>query len=81
MAAAEDAFDAEGHHFGAGSFIVANANRAQLDPVLKQLGLAGVAVASAPSVRTHDLDVPRIGYAHSWTRTQDEGWVRAALDT
>jgi len=34
-----------------------------------------------PSVRTHDLDIPRIGYIHSWTRTQDEGWVRAALDT
>jgi hypothetical protein len=32
-------------------------------------------------VKTHDLDVPRIGYVHSWQRTQDEGWVRAALDT
>jgi hypothetical protein len=29
----------------------------------------------------HDLDIPRIGYVHSWTRTQDEGWWRAALDT
>jgi hypothetical protein len=29
----------------------------------------------------HDLDIPRIGYIHSWTRTQDEGWWRAALDT
>jgi hypothetical protein len=38
-------------------------------------------VAAAPSVKTHDLDVPRIGYIHSWTRTQDEGWWRAALDT
>ncbi|PYP34946.1 MAG: hypothetical protein DMD48_15005, partial [Gemmatimonadetes bacterium] len=26
-------------------------------------------------------DIPRIGYIHSWTRTQDEGWWRAALDT
>ncbi len=26
------------------------------------------------------MTVPRIGYVHSWTRTQDEGWVRAALD-
>jgi hypothetical protein len=32
-------------------------------------------------VKTHDLDVPRIGFVHSWTRTQDEGWVRAAFDT
>jgi hypothetical protein len=28
----------------------------------------------------HDLDVPRIGYVHSWSSTQDEGWVRMALD-
>ncbi|HUP89385.1 MAG TPA: hypothetical protein VM100_08545, partial [Longimicrobiales bacterium] len=34
-----------------------------------------------PSVKTHDLDLPRIGYIHAWQRTQDEGWVRAALDT
>ena len=26
------------------------------------------------------LTVPRIGYVHSWSRTQDEGWVRASLD-
>ena len=44
-------------------------------------GLSAWAVASAPTVKTHDLDIPRIGYVHSWTRTQDEGWVRAALDT
>jgi hypothetical protein len=34
-----------------------------------------------PEVPTHELDVPRIGYVHSWQRTQDEGWVRATLDT
>ncbi len=28
----------------------------------------------------HDLDVPRIGYIHSWQNTQDEGWVRMAFD-
>ena len=58
-----------------------NADRAKLEPMLKDLGLSAWAVASAPSVKTHDLDVPRIGYVHSWTRTQDEGWWRAALDT
>jgi hypothetical protein len=49
--------------------------------MLRDLGLSAWAVGSAPTVKTHDLDVPRIGYVHSWTRTQDEGWVRAALDT
>ena len=33
-----------------------------------------------PPVKTHELTMPRIGYVHSWSRTQDEGWVRAALD-
>ncbi|HEY7286088.1 MAG TPA: M14 family zinc carboxypeptidase, partial [Vicinamibacterales bacterium] len=81
MSAAEESFTADGHNFAAGAIIVANANRAQLEPSLKSLGLTAYAVASAPTVKSHDLDIPRIGYIHSWTRTQDEGWVRAALDT
>jgi hypothetical protein len=81
MSAAQADFEAGGRKFRAGSFIIANADRAKLDPALKALGLSGFAVASAPSVAMHDLDVPRIGYVHSWQRTQDEGWVRAALDT
>src|SRR5689334_18533418 len=80
MQAAEDEFDAAGHHFAPGAFVIANADRSSLEPVLRQLGLSGYAMASAPSVKTHDLDIPRIGYVHSWTRTQDEGWVRAAFD-
>ena len=81
MAAAEAPFEAGGRRFGAGAFIIPNANRAQLEPVLRDLGLSGFAVASVPAdVKTHDLDVPRIGYVHSWGNTQDEGWVRAALD-
>ncbi|HVL69008.1 MAG TPA: M14 family zinc carboxypeptidase [Vicinamibacterales bacterium] len=81
MSAARAEFEAAGRKFGAGSFIIQNADRAKLDPTLKQLGLSGFAVASAPAVAMHDLDVPRIGYIHAWQRTQDEGWVRAALDT
>jgi hypothetical protein len=81
MAAAEAPFTADGHPFGAGAIIIANAPRATIDASLARLGLRGYAVASVPSVATHDLDIPRIGYIHSWTRTQDEGWVRAALDT
>jgi hypothetical protein len=81
MLAAEDDFDLAGHKFRAGAIIVPNADRAKLEPVLRDLGLSAWAAASAPNVKTHDLDVPRIGYIHSWTRTQDEGWWRAALDT
>jgi hypothetical protein len=80
MSAAEADFEAGGHKFKAGAFIISNADRAALEPQLKNLGITAVAVASAPSVKTHDLDIPRIGYIHSWSRTQDEGWTRAALD-
>ena len=80
MLAAETTFSAGGRTFGAGAFIIPNANRAQVEPLLRELGLTAVAVASAPTVKTHELDVPRIGYIHSWGNTQDEGWVRAALD-
>ena len=81
MRAAEQDFDAGGHHFRAGAIVIDNADRGRIEPVLEQLGLSGYAMASAPSVKTHDLDIPRILYLHSWSRTQDEGWVRAALDT
>ncbi|HEV8197560.1 MAG TPA: M14 family zinc carboxypeptidase [Gemmatimonadales bacterium] len=81
MQAAEEDFEAGGHKFRAGAFIIANADRARLEPALKDLGLSGWGTAAVPSVKSHDLDVPRIGYIHSWSRTQDEGWVRAALDT
>ena len=81
MQAAEEDFEVSGHKLRAGAFIIPNANRSQLEPAMKELGLSAWAVAAPPSVKTHDLDVPRIGYVHSWSRTQDEGWVRAALDT
>jgi hypothetical protein len=81
MQAAEEEFEVGDRKFRAGAFVIANADRTKLDATLKELGLSGIAVASVPSVRMHDLDVPRIGYVHSWTSTQNEGWVRAALDT
>jgi hypothetical protein len=81
MQAAEEDFEAAGRKFRAGSFVIANADRAVLEPTLKSLGLSAWAVASVPTVRLHDLDVPRIGYVHSWANTQNEGWVRAAFDT
>jgi hypothetical protein len=81
MAAAEEDFELNGRKFRAGAVIVPNADRARLEPMLRDLGLSAWGVAAAPAVKTHDLDIPKIGYVHSWTRTQDEGWVRAALDT
>jgi len=80
MSAAEQAFELGGHKFAPGAFVIQGADRAALEPAIKELGLSAWAVASAPNVPMHDLDVPRIGYIHTWTSTQDEGWVRMALD-
>ncbi|MCX6629402.1 MAG: M14 family zinc carboxypeptidase [Candidatus Solibacter sp.] len=80
MQVAEEDFDLNGRRLRAGALIVPNANRAALEPQLKNLGLSAWAVDAAPPVKTHAMTIPRIGYIHSWSRTQDEGWVRAALD-
>lgn len=81
MLAARDDFEVDGRDFLAGSFVIPNGNRPDIDAALTELGLTGVAVDGPPAgLDTHDLDVPRIGYVHSWSRTQDEGWVRAAFD-
>ncbi len=80
MLAAEEDFELNGRKFKAGAFLIPDADRAALEPQLTSLGIAAVATATAPAVKSHALEIPRIGYVHSWSRTQDEGWTRAALD-
>jgi hypothetical protein len=80
MLAAEQAFEAEGRKFAAGSFIIQGADRAKVEASIKEFGLTAVATGSVPAVKTHELVVPRIGYVHSWSNTQNEGWVRMAFD-
>jgi hypothetical protein len=80
MLAAEDDFEAKGHKFRAGAFIIPNVKGGAIPASIQELGLSAWALAAVPAVKTHELEVPRIGYVHSWQNTQDEGWVRAALD-
>ena len=80
LAVAEQPFDLAGHHFPAGAFVLVNANRATVEPLVKQYGLMAWATDTPPSVPTHAVSLPRIGYIHSWQSTQDEGWWRMALD-
>jgi hypothetical protein len=79
MEAAEEDFDLDGHHLRAGAFVIRDGSDAKIRASIQELGLTAYAT-SATTVKTHPLTVPRIGYVHSWQRTQDEGWVRAALD-
>src|SRR4029077_14535750 len=46
MSAAEQAFEAGGHKFAAGAFVIANADRAALEPSIKSFGLSAWAVAA-----------------------------------
>ncbi len=80
MQAAEGRFELNDTEFSAGSFIIQGADLPTLEASLKELGLSATRTNKMPEVAVHELDVPRIGYVHSWRRTQDEGWVRGALD-
>jgi hypothetical protein len=65
--------------FPAGTFVIsgdASKVRTAVDP----LGLTAVALASAPAVPMHDLDLPRVAVYSTWGSTQDVGWVRYALE-
>ena len=80
MLAADAPFEVSGKRYAAGSFILPSANRSTVEGVLASLGIQGEGVAATPTVATHELVAPRIGFLHSWVYTQDEGWWRAALD-
>ena len=74
------AFDRDGRHYNAGSFIIGNVSRDTLDKTLKELSLQAQAIGSAPKAAKHRIGVPRIAIMHTWLDTQTEGWWRMALD-
>ena len=76
---AEAAFTAGGVNYPPGSWIV-QAPREAVEEVARQTGLSFAAVASAPEVRRHLVDLPRLAVLHNWIDTQDAGWVRYTLD-
>src|SRR6202007_2438269 len=78
--AAEESFDASGHKFSRGTFLIRGVSRSDLDAAAKTLGLQVVALTAAPGVKTHPVRAPRIAYVHTWISTQAEGWWRMALD-
>ena len=77
---AEDGFEAGGRKFNRGSFIISNASAADVNKAAADLGLDALAVASAPSVKTHPGRAARVALVHTWINTQDEGWWRQTFD-
>ena len=80
MEAAEDSFEADGLKFNAGTFIVRNADRAQLEKAAAELGLRIHATSAVPNVATHPISAARVGIVHNWQNTQNDGWFRIAFD-
>jgi hypothetical protein len=77
---AEQPFEAEGHRFARGSFIVRRVAAGDLDKAASELGVKVYALAAAPSVATHPARAPRVAIMHTWLSTQTEGWWRQAFD-
>jgi hypothetical protein len=81
MKIAEASFTDGGTTYPAGSFIITDAAamgaaRAQVE----KLGLKAGMLSSAPSVASHDADVPRVAVYSNWNGTQELGWYRYTLD-
>ncbi len=77
---AEEPFEAGGAKFTRGTFLVKGVAQGDLDAQLTALGLRGVALTAAPTVKTHPARAARVALLHQWSSTQTEGWWRMALD-
>ena len=62
----------------AGTMLVASSPRVKAE--VEKLGLQAVALAAAPDVKKHAIDLPRLAMFSTWGSTQDVGWVRFAFD-
>jgi hypothetical protein len=79
MKAAKAAFKIGDVEYPAGSLIIESAaDRTKKE--VESLGLIATAVASAPSVETINVDLPRIAVYTTWNNTEKVGWVRLAFD-
>jgi len=82
MWASEDTFSVDRRVWGRGTTIIPATPgvEGRISQAADSLGLTVTGVRAVPQVARHELDVPRIGLVHSWLNTQNEGWVRYALD-
>ncbi|MBR9988471.1 MAG: hypothetical protein KFH98_01890 [Gemmatimonadetes bacterium] len=85
MQAARSPFDAAGRNFNAGSFIIpVSGNPGNLAQLLnaagQEFGFTATGVTAVPPVASHAVAAPRIAVMHTWQTTQQEGWMRLALD-
>jgi hypothetical protein len=80
MEAAEEPFEVSGQKFARGTFIIANAERGQLEAAARDLGITVWATDEKLSVAHHSLEAPRVAIMHAWQSTQADGWFRISMD-
>jgi hypothetical protein len=81
MRVAERSFKVDSVEYPAGSFIITDAAAAQqVKNAVTELGLTATALASVPTVPSHDADVPRVAIYSGWGNTQNLGWYRLTFD-
>ncbi|HXM43530.1 MAG TPA: hypothetical protein VN924_20000, partial [Bryobacteraceae bacterium] len=80
MEAAEEPFEADGHKFNRGTFVIAKADRDQIEAAARDLGISVFATDAKLTVARHALEAPRVALLHNWTNTQEDGWFRITLD-
>jgi hypothetical protein len=55
-------------------------NRAQAWAAEHGLELVGAPATALRGIERHAMQLPRVAILHTWTRTQDDGWVRYTFD-
>ena len=84
--AAAAPFTADDRDFNAGTFVIREEDNpaadlsAVLDRAGAEYGFTAYRTRSDLEVPLHEIRTPRIAVMHTWTRTQDEGWLRIGLD-
>ncbi|MFN7994070.1 MAG: M14 family zinc carboxypeptidase [Bryobacteraceae bacterium] len=79
--AAEEPFEAAGHKFNRGSFVIRNVAAEDLSAAAGELGVRAWGIPAAPEkLKTHPVRATRIAFMHTWLGTQDEGWWRIEFD-
>lgn len=68
--------------FPAGSITFQNLPAGTAAELARRFGLrlSSPSPSPSPSAKRHALDLPRVAIYHTWTNTQDEGWVRYTFD-
>ena len=81
MQVAEASFKIDSTEFPAGSFVITDMSKAAaVRAAVEELGLTAATLTAAPTVATHNADLPRVAIYSAWSNTQNLGWYRLTFD-